>query len=127
MIPHGAFAWNELLTRDVEGAKRFHAAVLGWTYDDMPTEDGAYTVALAGGEPVGGIMAMPDEMGSDMPPHWLCYVEVDDIDRRLAGVAAAGGQVLREAFDVPGVGRIAFVQDSGGAVLGWITSEAAEA
>jgi len=30
MPAHGAFTWNELMTTDVEQAKRFFGALLGW-------------------------------------------------------------------------------------------------
>ena len=55
------------------------------------------------------------------PPHWISYLEVDDIDVRLAKVVSAGGEIKREPFEVPNVGRIAIVQDASGAVMGWIT------
>ena len=29
---HGTFYWNELMTRDVEGAKKFYADTIGWSY-----------------------------------------------------------------------------------------------
>ncbi len=45
------------------------------------------------------------------------------VDKRLDLLRAEGGTVLREPFDV-GVGRIAIVQDSGGAAHGWITPAA---
>jgi hypothetical protein len=45
---------------------------------------------------------------------------VDDLERVLEGVAPAGGTVLRDPFEVAGVGRMAMVRDAGGAVSGWI-------
>jgi len=51
----------------------------------------------------------------------MSYLEVDNVDDRVAKVAGAGGTVMREPFDVPNVGRIAIIQDASGAALGWIT------
>jgi predicted enzyme related to lactoylglutathione lyase len=45
----------------------------------------------------------------------------DDVDARLKAAKAAGAKVLRGSFDVPGVGRIAIIQDPGGAAIGWMT------
>ena len=53
---HGKFYWNELMARDVDGARKFYADTMGWSYDAMPTPDGGtYWVAKMGEEPVGGI------------------------------------------------------------------------
>lgn len=120
--PHGIFVWNELNTHDIEAAKAFHAATLGWSFEPMPIEGGAdYCIIRNADKQVGGIFRLDGPEFNGVPEHWLAYVAVDDIDARLARVSAAGGAVLRPAFDIPGVGRIAIVRDSKGAVLGWIT------
>ena len=54
------------------------------------------------------------------PPHWLPYLASDDADATAAGVDRLGGTVLREPWDVDGVGRPAIVQDPTGAVFGLI-------
>jgi len=43
---HGDFSWCELLTYDVDGAKKFYAEHLGWTMDDHPMGEcaGNYTI-----------------------------------------------------------------------------------
>ena len=121
-MEHGTFYWNELMTHDVEKAKAFHAATIGWTFEGMEMPDiGTYWIAQKDGRPVGGIMAMVPDMPPGTPSHWLSYLAVDDIDARLEKVGPAGGQVCRPAFDIPGVGRIAIVSDPSGAVIGWIT------
>lgn len=123
MTPHGRFAWNELNTHDAEAAKTFYAAAIGWTFDSMPMADGGtYWIAKAGGEAAGGIFTMSDPGFAGVPDHWLAYLEVDDVDKRSAGVAALGGKLLREPWTIPGVGRIAIVRAPGGEVMGWITS-----
>jgi uncharacterized protein len=37
---HGTFYWNELMTRNVERAKKFYADTLGWSYETMPLQGG---------------------------------------------------------------------------------------
>ena len=121
MESHGFFHWNELMTRDAEAAKRFYGATLGWTFDGMSMETGTYWVAKMGDTPVGGIFPMSGSDYDDVPEHWFAYIAVDDVDARLQKATAGGGQILREPFDVPGVGRIAIVEDPTGAAIGWIT------
>src|SRR5262249_43486527 len=49
---------------------------------------------------------------------WLSYLSVDDIDRAVSRVTAAGGRVLVDPLHIDGVGRIAAVVDPEGAPLG---------
>ena len=120
-MAHGSFVWNELMTPDVEKAKAFYAASLGWTYAPTPGPSGStYWIALMDGRPVGGVMSL-DDLPPGAPVAWFPYIEVDDVDRRAAALAAQGGALARPAFDIPGVGRIAIVQDATGAMVGWIT------
>ncbi|MEO1193945.1 MAG: VOC family protein [Pseudomonadota bacterium] len=123
MVEHGSVHWNELMTRDVEAAKRFYAETLGWDFQAMPMEEGTYWIIQSGETLVGGLMEISEERGfpADAPVQWMTYIAVDDIDKRLEAVAAAGGQVLRPPFDVPMVGRIAMISDASGCVAGWIT------
>ncbi len=118
---HGKFYWNELMTRDAEKAKAFYGDALGWTFNPMPMPHGTYWVIMVGEEPAGGIMTMEGPDFDGVPEHWFAYLAVDDIDARVAKVAAGGGTVVRAPFDVEGVGRIAIVQEPGGAHVGWMT------
>src|SRR6516162_3632125 len=34
-MSHGSFAWNELRTNDIEGAKAFYGKTIGWTFEEM--------------------------------------------------------------------------------------------
>ncbi len=120
-MAHGSFAWSELYTRDVETAKAFYAATVGWTFEAMPTPKGVYWVAKSNDAPVAGILDMQGIVPDSDPPHWLNYLEVDDIDRRLADIERHGGKIVRPPFDVPNLGRIAIGADSTGAFLAWVT------
>ena len=119
---HGTFHWNELMTYDVEAAARFYTEVIGWSFDKVPMPGGVtYYLGKVDDLPVAGMMAMPDDVPEGTPPHWMGYIAVDDIDARLEKAKAAGATVLREPFDVEGVGRIAMLKDAGGGVVGWMT------
>jgi predicted enzyme related to lactoylglutathione lyase len=122
MADHGTFHWNELNTRDVEKAKKFYAKTIGWTFEGMPMENGTYWVAKAGDKMVGGVFDMNSiGLPKEVPEHWMSYLAVDDVDKRLTEAKKAGATVLREPFDVPGTGRIAILKEPGGAAIGWMT------
>jgi len=122
MTSHGTFHWNELMTHDVERSKTFYGNSLDWTFSPMPMEDGG-TYWLVNGKdvPLGGLFEMKGDHFNGVPEHWMPYIAVDDVDARLEKALANGAEILRPAFDVPDIGRIAMLKDSGGAVLGWMT------
>ncbi|KAG1715356.1 putative glyoxylase CFP32 [Nymphon striatum] len=119
---HGLVWWSELMTRDPEGAKKYYSETCGWTFETMPMEEGDYHVASAQGKMVAGVMDMTGLPGMDgIPPYWFTYIAVDDVDAAQNAVIAAGGKVLRPAFDVPHTGRIVMLEDPTGAAIGLIT------
>lgn len=128
MTTHGQFHWNELMTHDAAKATKFYTDTVGWTFDAMPmagTMYGeTYWVAKAGDAFAGGIFEMKGPDFANVPDHWVPYLSVDDIDARVKKAKAAGANVIREPFDVPGVGRIAILKEPGGAVVGWMTPTA---
>jgi len=119
---HGALCWNELLTRDAPGSKRFYEALFGWAPHDqeMPPPTGAYTTFMSGSFPVGGMMTIGADWG-DVPPHWATYFAVDDCDASLGRAVELGGGLLVPATDIPNVGRFGWLTDPMGAAFAVIT------
>jgi predicted enzyme related to lactoylglutathione lyase len=110
------FVWRELMTDDVDGARRFYGELLGWTWTKDDAGGGhAYWIAARGGKDVCGLMGKPP--GVPMPSAWSSYVLAEDVDAAASRCATAGGRVLREPSDIPGVGRFAVIADPWGAVL----------
>ena len=121
---HGEVWWNELNTRDPKGACDYYSATCGWSFETMPLDggDGDYFVAMRDGSPVAGILDITKIQGMEqVPPHWFTYFAVDDVDGSASETAAAGGRVHREPWNIPGIGRIAIIQDPTGAMMGLMT------
>jgi uncharacterized protein len=114
----GALAWNELNTRDLEGAKAFYGAIFGWDFEDNDMgEMGTYTMINLGGNPIGGILNMVERgVPEEIPAHWLVYFAVEDTDATVAQVKERGGSVMMEPMDIP-VGRFAILTDPHGAAF----------
>jgi predicted enzyme related to lactoylglutathione lyase len=122
MSAHGAFHWNELMSRDVERDKRFYSETIGWSFEPMKMADGGtYWCAIQGGQPVAGIFNISGNEFDGVPVGWMAYLAVDDVDARVAKALKAGAQLMRPIFDVPDVGRIAILREPGGAGIGWMT------
>jgi hypothetical protein len=121
MSEHGTFHWNELLTRDVEKAKKFYGDVIGWSFESMQSPMGTYWVAKMGDKAVGGMFPLVSPQFDGVPEAWMSYLAVDDVDTRVKKATAVGAKLMRPIFDIPGVGRIAILTEPGGAGIGWIT------
>jgi len=122
MTSHGNFHWNELLTSDVERAKRFYGETIGWTFQPMPMPDGAtYWLATMDDKPVAGIFPTNRPEYKGVPEAWMSYLAVDDVDARVKKAVAAGAKLMKPIFDIPDVGRLAILTEPGGAGVGWIT------
>jgi uncharacterized protein len=116
----GSVTWNENLSRDFEGNKKFYNEVFGYEYSDMSDAGFSYaTMDLKGGA-VGGVGQLGDEAPADAPANWTTYFAVADTDTTVAKVLELGGKVVKEAFDTP-QGRIAILSDDQGAVFAVIS------
>jgi len=112
-----AFEWNELWTRDAQAALAFYTAALGLEHETTAMPNGPYHLLKAGGVSVAGVLTSPDDK---VPPMWLPYLRVDDVDDGVARVQNHGGRVIAPLMDVDGVGRFGIVADRQGAVLGFL-------
>jgi predicted enzyme related to lactoylglutathione lyase len=113
----GTFCWADLGTSDAPDARRFYTALFGWAAEDRPAgPDTVYTILLRQGRSVAALYPHSAGVAND-PPHWLSYVSVASADDAVKRVRALGGTAIDEPFDVLDVGRMAVVQDPGGAVL----------
>jgi predicted enzyme related to lactoylglutathione lyase len=116
--PPNTFCWVDLATTDVAAAKAFYTSLFGWTADDMPADEGAYTMVEKDGDPVCGVYAMDAGLHAQgVPPHWASYVSVEDADAMAARAQSLGGAVLVPAFDVMDAGRMAVLSDPQGAAF----------
>ena len=112
----GRFVWYDLMTSDPAGATAFYPAIMGWTtqaWDNNP-----YTMWMVNGTHVGGVMEL-DKSVRDMgvPPHWLLYIGVADVDATTAKAVSVGGKVMVNGRDIPGIGRFAILTDPQGAAF----------
>jgi predicted enzyme related to lactoylglutathione lyase len=120
MTPHrdepGQFSWAELNTTDWEAAWKFYSELFGWkerSSMDMG-EAGTYFMFNDAAERTrGGMSNMAQQM--KVPPHWLHYITVSDMDQTLGRIKSTGGKVMNGPMPVPGGDVIAQCVDPQGA------------
>ena len=110
----GTFCWVDLMAADQDAAKRFYTGLFGWDYQNFPIPGGgSYSLAQLDGRAVAAIVPAPQ----DIPPHWNCYVSVEDAEATAARAQELGATVLQPAGDIGDSGRLAMFQDPQGAML----------
>jgi predicted enzyme related to lactoylglutathione lyase len=114
----GRFVWYDLMTTDIEAAKAFYTAVVGWGTQLWEAPGMSYTMWTVGDRPIGGTMKLPDEaVAGGARPHWLAYVTVPDVDATVARARELGATVMVPPADIPTVGRYAVLADPQGALI----------
>jgi predicted enzyme related to lactoylglutathione lyase len=116
----GAWTWNNLMTRDVEGAKDFYGKVFDWTAvhnEEAPPNIEMWQVAgQRWPEGMGGLMGITDDLPAEMPSHWQVYFVVENADAAIEKAESMGAKLGFGPIDVP-VARMATLVDPQGAVV----------
>jgi len=102
---------------DLDATLRFYDTTFGWRFTQwgpgfhrLPADDAAVQQRreLVPGVPTTG---------------FECTIAVADVDRTLSSAVAAGGRVLMAPSTIPGVGRLVWLADPSGNVVGAMTYE----
>ncbi|HWJ85195.1 MAG TPA: VOC family protein [Cellulomonas sp.] len=118
--PPGVTSWVDIEQRDVERAKAFYGAVLGWTFHDAtpPGLPVRYVIAQVDGRDAAGIGG-PSDPADDAPadPSWHTYVAVKDIAAAIDRAVTAGATATTGATVAGEGGTWAELVDRQGATL----------
>jgi predicted enzyme related to lactoylglutathione lyase len=105
---------------DVDAARTFYEAVLGWSVEGTGEEHGGYVIAQRGGRAAAGIGPALEGARTG----WTLYFASDDADATAARVNELGGTVLLPPGDVGPLGRMFVATDPSGAPFGvWQAGE----
>jgi predicted enzyme related to lactoylglutathione lyase len=114
----GEIAWLDLTVEDADAARDFYAEVIGWTITpvDMGGYDDYCMNVPATGNTVSGV-CFARASNADLPPVWLAYVVVEDLDQSMARCREHGGSIVAGPKSLGPEGRYCVVKDPAGAVL----------
>ena len=113
----------ELWSRNPAEMADFYSKVFDWDIQHVPEMN--YRMIDTGGEGINGGIFEPQE--GPLPSQTAFYITVPDLATHRARVAEAGGQILIEDQEVPGMGSFCLFADPEGRVLGlWQTVEQEE-
>lgn len=105
----------EFWSKDPEKVSSFYKKVFDWEIRHIPEMN--YRLVDTGG--TGGINGgvMTPQQGP-WPGNMTFYIDVDDLAAYGKKIEEAGGRVIVEPTDVPGVGQLSLFEDPEGRVLG---------
>ena len=127
MTTHGTFVWHDLMTTNPQAAQTFYSHVAGFGTLPFEGADPPYTMFTVGGAPVGGVAQMDEGLRvAGVPPHWIPYVGVTDINGSAQQIAQLGGTIIVPVTEIPTIGHFAIAQDPQGATLAIYTSSNAQ-
>lgn len=111
----GDMAWIDLSVKNATEVKEFYQQVIGWKSESisMGEYDDYAMSSPESGETISGI-CHAQGVNNDLPPAWLPYFLVENIDQSVAQVIANGGELVTEIKSM-GDDRYAVIKDPSGA------------
>ena len=114
----GQIGWADLTVPDAETVRNFYQQVTGWSTSavDMGGYEDYCMVPAGSEQPVSGIChARGGNAG--LPPVWLIYITVADVDESIRRCQELGGKLILPPRAM-GSARYCVIQDNVGASVG---------
>ena len=112
----GRVDWVDLTVPNAGDIMRFYRSVVGWTTTEV--DMGGYSDwcmnAPAEGDSVAGVCHARG-INADLPPVWLIYITVADLDESIKRCLKMGGIVKAGPRHMAAQGRYCVIQDPAGA------------
>lgn len=117
----GTIAWRDLTVENAEAVRDFYASVVGWkpVGCDMGGYEDYNMTAPGSGEAVAGVCHARGANAS-LPPQWIVYVTVADVEASARSAVELGGAVLDGPRKMD-ERSFCVIRDPAGAVLGLIS------
>jgi uncharacterized protein len=122
----GKVVWADLVTPDLESAKRFYGSLFGWTFRNTTAGEKEFVIALLEGQPIAGLVQRPVPSGQHKQPAWLTFISVRDTGEAGRAALSHGGKVLSPPRDYPDRGRQSVLEDPQGAVFAVLQSSSGD-
>ncbi|MBE7380111.1 MAG: VOC family protein [Leptolyngbya sp. SIO1E4] len=116
--PSGTFLWDELITPDVEPAKRFYGELFGWQANDVDWGPMGGATVFKGPDDIGVAGAIARSQNTASPAVWVPYLAATNMDVTVAQAKALGAIVQTAGTNVPNLGRLVVLTDPTGALFG---------
>lgn len=122
----GTVGWLDLTVADAPALRQFYEHVVGWSSSgvDMGGYEDFTMLASDGETPVAGVCHSRGP-NADIPPYWIPYFIVEDLDQGIQAVNSGGGSIISGPRSVGSTGRYCIIRDPAGAYAALFQSLAA--
>lgn len=107
----------EITAEDAERITKFYEEVFGWKIQkwEGPVD---YWFIMTGDKEEPGIDGAFAMRGEGQFPNIVNTIDVPSVDEYVAKIKESGGEILREKIAIPGVGYLAYFEDTEGNKFG---------
>lgn len=111
----GTIGWIDLTVQNAPQIRDFYRSVVGWGFEEVSMGDYAdFNMTEASSNKAVSGICHARGMGADIPPQWMIYITVADLEASMARCVALGGVVLTRIKEMDG--RVCVIRDPAGAV-----------
>ena len=113
---NGTLCWADLSTPDSKAAEAFYAGLFNWQFIRDEKDPSGYLHIKNGETMIGGVPPASYRQPG-VPPHWMAYFQVDDVDATANKAKEMGARLFLPPTTMEGVGRMSVIADPQGAVF----------
>lgn len=106
----------ELMGPDADALQSFYSTLFDWKFS---SPEGFESYHMTEGDEM-GVNGAVGTGSEEMPTYQCIYVSVDDIEAKLAEVAANGGSTVMPRTEIPDVVTFAMFKDPAGNLVGLV-------
>ena len=116
-IQIGSIGWVDLTVQDADKTVQFYKDVVGWDIEKMDMGGyNDYILKIKGTNiPVAGICNAKG-VNKDIPPVWLNYFTVKDINKSIEKCKASGGSIVLPTKLMGNYGKVCIIKDNNGVI-----------
>lgn len=112
----GSIGWVDLTVGDATRIRDFYASVAGWRPEAVEMGEYAdFNMLTSDGTAAAGVCHARGE-NAYIPPVWLVYITVQDLDASIERVRARGGETIGPVREAESPGRYQVIRDPAGAI-----------
>ena len=104
----------EFWAKDAPKTAAFYKEVFDWEINHIPEMD--YHMVSPASPGIGGGIMTPKQ--GEWPAGMTMYIDVDDLAAYCEKIKAAGGEIIVDNMEIPGVGWLSLFKDPDGRCMG---------
>lgn len=112
----GAIGWIDMSVANADQVRDFYASVVGWKTMELSMGDyNDYCMMSPSDDEVRTGICHAIGSNAGIPPVWMIYINVTDLDASIAKVQAGGGEVVHGPRNMGEKARYCVIRDPAGA------------